>query len=487
MGINPHTVNRWVSHGMPLVILGALGFASYAFCALICVDYLLIDRKFEGTAVALFVVYAFLLALLLASYIRVVWTIKSDPGLVPCGIGGGPTEKERLEVDLNRNVDHNGKKREKQRPDGERLRAVPYASTVSRSSRMESRTPSPLPLEPSPQLEHPPKTLINNNPSSANQQSTQNGLLEMPPPVGPQQHTSEYSISRPQSLAQWMLPKNLHEFYNLDAFICENDGLPRWCFHCNCWKPDRSHHCGELGRCVRKMDHFCPWVGGVVGETSFKFFYQTVCYGLVYCCYLLVVTAVMIQDRGTRGISVPSTWLILLVLACFFLLFCAGMTSTTTQFILRNTTTIDNLSAATKVYQIAIYDPYAPPVNSRDSTYTSTTTEHGNPNLDWQASQLPQLNVAIKRLTRTFVVAKTEPGENPWRLEKRIDNFKEVMGKRVLDWFLPISNSPCTIRNAGQDREAMASFREGMYRFNPVLIERLRRECGIGMRNEEPY
>ena len=179
------------------------------------------------------------------------------------------------------------------------------------------------------------------------------------------------------------------------------------------------------------------------------------------------------------------------------------MTSTTTQFILRNTTTIDNLSAATKVYQIAIYDPCAPPVNSRDSAYTSTTTEHGTPTLDWQTPQLPQSNVAIKRLTfpdadpalvnidmvprRTFVVAKTEPGENPWRLGKRIDNFKEVMGERVLDWFLPIRNSPCATRNTGQDMEAMASYKEGMYRFNPVLIERLRRECGIGMRNEESH
>lgn len=179
------------------------------------------------------------------------------------------------------------------------------------------------------------------------------------------------------------------------------------------------------------------------------------------------------------------------------------MTSTTTQFILRNTTTIDNLSAATKVYQIALYDPYTPPVNSRDSAYTSTTTEHGTLALDWQTSQLPQSNTTIKRLTfpdsdpalanmgivprRTFVVAKTEPGENPWHLEKWIDNFKEVMGERVIDWFLPIRRSPCAIRNSGKDKEAMAGYREGMYRFNPVLIERLKRECGIGMGNEEPH
>lgn len=250
-------------------------------------------------------VYAFLLILLLASYIRVVWTVNVDPGLVPCGIGGGPTEKAKVGLDSEGIVDRNGREKEERRNNtsierdgqqddddgsyrgserwfanmsrsshsragdtgrdeiqldsGERLRTVPYASTVSRSSRMDSRTPSPLPPDLASQTAFPPQAHLNNTPWSLNEQPTQTDLLEMPPPINSQLPNGECSISRPQSLAQWMLPKNLHEFYNMDAFICENDGLPRWCFHCNCWKPDRSHHCGEMGRCVRKMDHFCPW------------------------------------------------------------------------------------------------------------------------------------------------------------------------------------------------------------------------------------
>ena len=51
----------------------------------------------------------------------------------------------------------------------------------------------------------------------------------------------------------------LQGFYNMDAFICESDGRPIWCSTCLNWKPDRTHHCREVGRCVRKMDHFCPW------------------------------------------------------------------------------------------------------------------------------------------------------------------------------------------------------------------------------------
>lgn len=59
----------------------------------------------------------------------------------------------------------------------------------------------------------------------------------------------------------------LERFYSKQMFICEPDGRPRWCTLCWNWKPDRASHSTELGRCVRKMDHLCPWVGGMVSET----------------------------------------------------------------------------------------------------------------------------------------------------------------------------------------------------------------------------
>lgn len=59
----------------------------------------------------------------------------------------------------------------------------------------------------------------------------------------------------------------LEEFYSKDVFVCETDGRPRWCSTCCNWKIDRAHHCSEIERCVKKMDHYCPWVGGIVAET----------------------------------------------------------------------------------------------------------------------------------------------------------------------------------------------------------------------------
>ena len=51
----------------------------------------------------------------------------------------------------------------------------------------------------------------------------------------------------------------LELFYTKDVFVCDMDGKPKWCTSCANWKPDRAHHSRDCGRCIRKMDHFCPW------------------------------------------------------------------------------------------------------------------------------------------------------------------------------------------------------------------------------------
>uniref|UniRef100_A0A1I8HW99 Palmitoyltransferase n=1 Tax=Macrostomum lignano TaxID=282301 RepID=A0A1I8HW99_9PLAT len=44
------------------------------------------------------------------------------------------------------------------------------------------------------------------------------------------------------------------------------------CPRCSCIKPERAHHCSICRRCVRRMDHHCPWVNNCVGEGNQKFF-----------------------------------------------------------------------------------------------------------------------------------------------------------------------------------------------------------------------
>jgi palmitoyltransferase len=84
----------------------------------------------------------------------------------------------------------------------------------------------------------------------------------------------------------------------------------QWCDSCHNWKPDRAHHSTQQGRCVRRMDHFCPYAGGIISETSHKFFVQFLFYGSLYTGFVLIVMAVFLAERGSQvGPSFPSRYL----------------------------------------------------------------------------------------------------------------------------------------------------------------------------------
>ncbi|CAB3408904.1 unnamed protein product [Caenorhabditis bovis] len=88
----------------------------------------------------------------------------------------------------------------------------------------------------------------------------------------------------------------------------ERGSASEWtmCTRCQSFRPPRAHHCRICKRCVRKMDHHCPWVNNCVGELNQKYFLQFVIYVGVSCFYaLFVLTLSWVLDdaRGaTRGI-----------------------------------------------------------------------------------------------------------------------------------------------------------------------------------------
>ena len=44
------------------------------------------------------------------------------------------------------------------------------------------------------------------------------------------------------------------------------------------------------------MDHFCPWVGGVLSETNYKFFIQFTGWTAVFCIFLMIMLAVLLAE-----------------------------------------------------------------------------------------------------------------------------------------------------------------------------------------------
>lgn len=74
------------------------------------------------------------------------------------------------------------------------------------------------------------------------------------------------------------------ELYNIYSFERKSGGKAhkaqyRLCRKCNMWKPDRTHHGKEAGKCIVKMDHYCPWLNNTLGHNNLKYFFLTLAYG----------------------------------------------------------------------------------------------------------------------------------------------------------------------------------------------------------------
>lgn len=62
------------------------------------------------------------------------------------------------------------------------------------------------------------------------------------------------------------------------------------CARCETYRPPRAHHCRVCRRCVRRMDHHCPWINNCVGERNQRHFVLF----LFYVAVLSVYAAAMV-------------------------------------------------------------------------------------------------------------------------------------------------------------------------------------------------
>jgi len=107
-----------------------------------------------------------------------------------------------------------------------------------------------------------------------------------------------------------------------DRFLKEK-GFERWCTHCQNFKPPRSHHCRECGKCVLKMDHHCPWVLNCIGFYNYKLFFNMLIYGdvsiLMITCSFSSFLREKISDLETET---PQLIFIASVFACMIMISC---------------------------------------------------------------------------------------------------------------------------------------------------------------------
>ncbi|XP_040189647.1 palmitoyltransferase ZDHHC3-like [Rana temporaria] len=84
------------------------------------------------------------------------------------------------------------------------------------------------------------------------------------------------------------LPEMAIDFSDLRGTPRKNDrGNEDWtvCNRCETYRPPRAHHCRICHRCIRRMDHHCPWINNCVGELNQKYFIQFLFYTALASLY----------------------------------------------------------------------------------------------------------------------------------------------------------------------------------------------------------
>ncbi|GAB5588653.1 hypothetical protein Unana1_03553 [Umbelopsis nana] len=215
----------------------------------------------------------------------------------------------------------------------------------------------------------------------------------------------------------------------------------KWCKKCNCWKPDRTHHCSICDECVLKMDHHCPWVNGCVGYNNYRFFIQFLCYTSVSCCWMLITTAVAFARFG-RMETFDGYAIVALVISGIVSLLVGAFTCAHLGLVTLGRTTIEN-----KIYHA--WDITRPEHDQRFQFQRTLSIKlqsekDGNREREMEEGRVQKKEDGAvakpekpMRLPETFTLTgKNLYNNGVWY------NWRDVMGPNVLLWFVPIGNSP---------------------------------------------
>ncbi|BGP24522.1 vacuole protein, palmitoyltransferase domain containing [Rhodotorula toruloides] len=188
-------------------------------------------------------------------------------------------------------------------------------------------------------------------------------------------------------------------------------------------RPYRSHRCRHCAAVVLKMDHHCPWVGSCVGARNYKYFYNFLQYSTLYTFFVFLTLLIaqtlplgtFTSNRPYPGVD--SQQVAIIALSFLFFLFTCSLFTAHTMLILRNQTTIEEISAKR--------------MRQRERAALSSTYGF----LQWRA----------KRATRrewNKQWGRIGKEGNLWWLGSNRANWEMVMGKAKMGWFLPIPARP---------------------------------------------
>ena len=116
------------------------------------------------------------------------------------------------------------------------------------------------------------------------------------------------------------------------------------CGHCDAYKPPLAHHDRVSGRCISRMDHFCPWMNNAIGAGNQKNFILFLIYTDVTSIFMYTVLSVHLIDDNLAfsgaGLAMARGLIFVLL---FAILFTSSMIANQLYGIITGLGTIDRM------------------------------------------------------------------------------------------------------------------------------------------------
>ncbi|CEP63705.1 palmitoyltransferase PFA5 LALA0_S09e00650g [Lachancea lanzarotensis] len=193
-------------------------------------------------------------------------------------------------------------------------------------------------------------------------------------------------------------------------YQCDPQGYPLWCSTCQSIKANRTHHSAALGYCIPRFDHYCFWIGTVVGRKNYRLFVQFALYFWVFCIYVIASTAsylpgiIRSRDRIPR---VNPNILITMALCCMATLMVGPLSSAHIYYMTVNKTSLEVIATNRRSKAKKNWICYLNPANG----------------------------------LRYVFEFRALDAQDYWNKHNAFSNLKEFMGPNVYTWFLPMGTS----------------------------------------------
>ncbi|SCV05636.1 LANO_0H11848g1_1 [Lachancea nothofagi CBS 11611] len=222
-----------------------------------------------------------------------------------------------------------------------------------------------------------------------------------------------------------------------EIYQCDPQGYPLWCTACKSIKANRTHHSSTLGYCVPRFDHYCMWIGTVVGRKNYRLFVQFALYLWCFCILVIASTASFLSRIIASRQTIPRVnpnILITFGLCCMATLMVGPLFMSHSYYMAVNLTSLEVI--ATK----------------RRSKATKNWLCFLNP---------------VDGLRYVFEF-KAVDAQNYWDKKDILVNLKEFMGTSYWRWFLPVG------ANVSYHSPKTFEFEDVLGSYNEIISDRLR-------------